>query len=164
MTSLGSVGLLLDVSDNPTLSFCASTGVCAFLDNGGPANFENNLPGCNSTAQVQTACGGGLGLVISNNSRESKASRAGDRAGIEQSTDAAALSVFPNPTPGLFTVSIADERGGQIRLIDLSGQILAQQQTGQNTVFDLSAHPAGVYWLDIRFDDKTNRRHKVIKQ
>lgn len=74
------------------------------------------------------------------------------------------MTVFPNPTTGTFTVSIQDGVSGQARLLDLTGRILAKQKMTQSTLFDLSSQPAGVYWVDIRFDDGTRHRKKLIKE
>lgn len=86
------------------------------------------------------------------------------RAAAAPSAVAMDFNLFPNPTNGEFTVLIQDGWGGQARLLDLYGRLLAEQKIEQTTRFDLSAQPAGIYWLDIRFDDGISRQHKIVKE
>lgn len=44
------------------------------------------------------------------------------------------------------------------------GRMLAQQKIEQETTFDLSGQPAGIYWVDLRFDNKTSGRQKIMKE
>jgi hypothetical protein len=91
--------------------------------------------------------------------------QAGDaRATAAPSAVAMDFNLFPNPTNGEFIVSIEDGWSGQARLFDLYGRILTEQKMEQETRFDLSAQPAGIYWLDIRFDNMTSRCEKIIKE
>jgi len=116
--------------------------------------FANSYPNCTTIAGA---------LTIGGRSQESVSSCVAEKNGEHRENDAA-MSVFPNPTNGMFSVSIPNAPGGHARLFDLNGRLLAQQRLGEETQFDLSTRPAGVYWLDVRFDDKTSRRQKIVRE
>jgi hypothetical protein len=161
LSSLGSVGFPgLDVSDNLALSICGTTGVCAYLSNGGAANFENNGIGCNDLFEVQVACGLVEGGRPQNPGRttRTKNRESGD---LSETTE---VSIFPNPTSRVLSISMKDEMGAQARLLDAKGRVLFHQRIEQAARFDLSSHPVGVYLLELRFDDKAVRREKIIKE
>ena len=54
--SLTSIANGLTIANNNILTDCASQGICDYLAGPGSANISNNDPGCNSVAQVETAC------------------------------------------------------------------------------------------------------------
>ncbi|MBK7936131.1 MAG: T9SS type A sorting domain-containing protein [Lewinellaceae bacterium] len=54
--SLSSIANGLTISNNNVLTDCASQGICDYLAGPGSATISNNDPGCNSVAQVETAC------------------------------------------------------------------------------------------------------------
>jgi hypothetical protein len=60
-------------------------------------------------------------------------------------------TAFPNPTTGIFTVSLDREIDGFAQLFDLQGRMIAQQPVnGTNQVaFDLSAQPGGAYLVRV---------------
>ena len=61
------------------------------------------------------------------------------------------VSVFPNPSNGIFTISgLSDEEEEPITLMNSVGQIIAVavQPNGQ---LDLSAYPSGIYYIDILY-------------
>ena len=56
-------------------------------------------------------------------------------------------SVYPNPNRGIFTLSLNAQKGS-IRIFDARSRLLLQTQAeGSHTQLDLSAYPAGIYWL-----------------
>lgn len=46
----------LRILDNPQLNICDVPSICNYLENGGTATVSNNDPGCNTQAEVETAC------------------------------------------------------------------------------------------------------------
>ncbi|GAA0871057.1 hypothetical protein GCM10009117_02020 [Gangjinia marincola] len=42
--------------DNPSLSFCSLSNLCAHIDSGGNTNISGNLPGCNTPDDITTGC------------------------------------------------------------------------------------------------------------
>jgi len=63
------------------------------------------------------------------------------------------VSIFPNPTKGSLTITIAgaEETGpATLALFSISGELVLKQQIRQpNTTLDLSGHPPGTYLLQI---------------
>ncbi|HRI62456.1 MAG TPA: T9SS type A sorting domain-containing protein, partial [Saprospiraceae bacterium] len=86
------------------------------------------------------------------------------RANVTSMAVSQDFDLFPNPTNGEFTVLIQDGWSSEIRLFDLNGRMLTQVKIEQTTRFDLSAQPAGMYLLDIRFENGERRREKIIKE
>ncbi len=44
------------IYDNTLLAVCANAAVCNYLSGGGPAFIDNNAAGCNTIAEINTAC------------------------------------------------------------------------------------------------------------
>lgn len=79
------------------------------------------------------------------------------------------LSVYPNPTNGIFTVGYAawkeKDQQGSVSVFDFSGKLILQQTvtTGQRVDLDLSNESAGVYF--VRFTSPAGvQSAKVIRQ
>lgn len=74
--------------------------------------------------------------------------------------------VFPNPTPGTFTVFLREqvtETRHHARLLSAAGVVLEEKDlVSQTSTFDLSAHPSGVYILEIEMPEET-LLWKIIK-
>jgi len=72
------------------------------------------------------------------------------------------LEIYPNPTDGILNVKV--EENVQLSLYDISGNQLAGHTatTGSN-VIDLSSHPAGIYFLNIRSENKSEIRKIIIR-
>ncbi len=73
------------------------------------------------------------------------------------------VSIFPNPTSGILTISTGEEQQGRVLLLDLNGQIILEQAISPSLQFDLSELPNGMYWMYVRFEDGASRREKILK-
>jgi len=77
------------------------------------------------------------------------------------------VSIYPNPTRGLFQVAVTQfdsTKKNYYRLYSLSGSQLQQKNlSGSSTDIDISSYPSGTYLLDIFLGDKVSR-WKIIKQ
>lgn len=79
------------------------------------------------------------------------------------------LTAFPNPTSGVVNIQgTIQARQARLRLYNAQGQWLAAQTVSAagglfSTAMDLSSHPAGLYWLAIQADGRTEQV-KVVKQ
>lgn len=71
------------------------------------------------------------------------------------------ITVFPNPSTGVFNVKPVD-KNGSLRVTDNTGKLIfiKQLESGQGFDFDLSAFPNGLYY--IIFDDTSTRSSSVI--
>jgi hypothetical protein len=120
----------LVINNNPALSECGVRPVCDYLQ--APASFvaiSNNQIGCNSAAEVTTAC---------------------------MSTSTAMLlrpqlRAFPNPTSGLVEIAGVEGALRRVQARDAMGKIVFSEHQPTPAV-DIDALPAGVYYLEITTD------------
>jgi len=64
--------------------------------------------------------------------------------------DAAHVSVFPNPSNGMFTVVI-DAEGASLEVVDITGRsVLERELTDYRNVIELNSEAKGIYFLKIR--------------
>ena len=74
------------------------------------------------------------------------------------------LSIFPNPTASLVTIS-AKVTISKIDLLDIAGkQILSQNTNGVQTILDLSNLNSGIYFARILMENGSTQNQKIIKQ
>jgi hypothetical protein len=74
------------------------------------------------------------------------------------------LSVYPNPTSGHLMVEFNSEEGGSVKLADVSGRIIMQDQTGENQMaLNLENYASGIYYLTVISGEKTGVI-KIVKQ
>lgn len=75
--------------------------------------------------------------------------------------------LFPNPTSGQFTLVLREHKSGEkfhAGLFTMTGVPIDERDiTGNQTTFDLSAHPPGIYLLEVDGPDG-HQSWKVIKQ
>ncbi|MBO9563067.1 MAG: T9SS type A sorting domain-containing protein [Niastella sp.] len=88
---------------------------------------------------------------------------------IVQATETAEFqevdALFPNPTTGRFFITFSKSlENAVVAILDANGRVVSQTRTAGNRIeLDLSARPAGIYYVRII----ENGRHivkKVIKQ
>ncbi|WP_372947624.1 PKD domain-containing protein [Mariniphaga sp.] len=75
----------------------------------------------------------------------------------------ASLKVYPNPTNGLVNIQFETlpENGTKVQVFNQLGQnVLFKQVDGLTTQIDLSANPAGVYFIKVS-SQNTNRTEKI---
>ena len=80
-----------------------------------------------------------------------------------------AISVFPNPSNGVFTISNSHSGQGKklITIFDLFGRIVNPQInfSGNEIIIDLTQYSSGIYLLEIRSEDGSNiYSQKIIKE
>jgi hypothetical protein len=77
-----------------------------------------------------------------------------------------AITVFPNPNNGQFTISIDSMRSGSYayRLVALSGQLIEEGKTTNNfsTINVSSKVTTGTYILQITAEDGVSAQHKLV--
>jgi Secretion system C-terminal sorting domain/Receptor L domain len=142
----GSISYLY-VTYNHILSECAIKSICDFLANNNNypySNFSNNSTGCNSKAEVDTACNH---LSV------------GNLKTIEK------LSIYPNPSSTEVIIeTLAYPNNCYLSMINVNGQeLILQQITEPKTQIDISNLPSGVYFVRLT-NDKTVKVGKIIKQ
>ncbi|MDR0789275.1 MAG: S8 family peptidase [Bacteroidales bacterium] len=84
------------------------------------------------------------------------------RVGLSEVERANEVRLYPNPTNNIITLESASQSPiKSVKVCDITGRELVVQS--HNNTFDLSSLKAGVYFLNISFDD-FNLVKKVIKQ
>ncbi|MBO4488445.1 MAG: CotH kinase family protein [Bacteroidales bacterium] len=84
--------------------------------------------------------------------------------GLEDPARPAAMQIAPNPTTGMVRITM-DKPLREIILSDISGRVLATLTScGVEQTLDLSAFPAGVYFVRVASIDHETATAKVIKQ
>jgi beta-glucanase (GH16 family) len=65
------------------------------------------------------------------------------------------IKIFPNPSSGIFTLRIPDEKTGTICIRNLLGeQVFQSDLTEKNTGIDLSEFPKGIYYFQVTLEKK----------
>lgn len=80
--------------------------------------------------------------------------------GVEQPDISEPVSVYPNPTTGIFTFIIPDQQSAVIRVFNLNGELIAESFS--NEVIDISAYSDGTYFLEI-ITDETVYQTSIVK-
>ncbi len=77
-----------------------------------------------------------------------------------------AISVFPNPNNGQFTISIDSMRSGNYtyRLVALSGQLIEEGETSSNfsSINVSNKVTTGTYLLQLTAEDGVSAQHKLV--
>jgi alpha-tubulin suppressor-like RCC1 family protein len=82
---------------------------------------------------------------------------------LAPSIDEGSLQVFPNPSPGRFTVR-SDGEQADLRIRNMIGQVVYRARTkGQAVEVDLASQPSGMYCVTLRTNDGVITQ-RVIKE
>jgi len=76
------------------------------------------------------------------------------------------LSVFPNPTAGLLTLTVADEDASLLsyQLFDASGRMVdAKNNLNSTNSISLDRYATGVYTLSVSRDNKQVKSFRVVR-
>lgn len=86
--------------------------------------------------------------------------------GVGENAEAVSLEVYPNPSYGIFNLNInaSDFNNAELKVIDLVGKVVYELseltvQGSQTISIDLSEHPGGIYFIQIK-----NENHSVSKK
>ncbi|MCE2681423.1 MAG: nidogen-like domain-containing protein [Flavobacteriia bacterium] len=80
-------------------------------------------------------------------------------------TTSAAFKMYPNPTEGMFTISVNDNlESPQVVVNDLSGKVLLTQTIEHQEQIDLSSLSGGVYIVSILVADQVIGVQRIIKE
>lgn len=85
--------------------------------------------------------------------------------GVVELLEANQVEIFPNPTKGSFTISLAENIDNSLmKVYDVLGNVVIREKLISSKILvDLSEHNKGVYFVEIQ-TDKGNSRKKVILQ
>ncbi len=86
--------------------------------------------------------------------------------GVKADLDSKAVSVYPNPSKGVFQVAVNDMKGSNfaMEVRDLQGKLVYSGISGaKNTVIDLKNMASGVYILQISTDSEIAVKRLVVE-
>lgn len=72
------------------------------------------------------------------------------------------VSLFPNPSAGIFHIDGIMNASGCVKVHDLAGKVLLEQKITSSMQIDMAALPPGIYWVEINHEDQSAIQ-KVIK-
>lgn len=89
-----------------------------------------------------------------------------DPAGIQEENKIVEVSVYPNPTSGIFTVNLKNKTAdAKICVYDLLGNCVLSNITVKelNQRIDLGNQPSGIYFVEMALGDEKTTRKIIIK-
>ena len=85
--------------------------------------------------------------------------------GIGEFEDNNVLTLFPNPSNGIFTIELADFNSeSDITIYNIIGGVVKSFKTKETTTtVDLSSYSAGIYLVDLKNDNKKIVKRIIVK-
>ena len=76
-----------------------------------------------------------------------------------------AIVVYPNPTSGQLNMDLGDWNGSNtmVRLHDVHGKIVFEQQSFSGLSIDVSGYAKGVYLMEISSEGEAHRQRVVVE-
>ena len=130
---------------NPTTGYVNNAGgIYKTTDAGSTWNVQqiNSLSTINSINFVNDTLGFAAGA-----SAVYKTINAGNFVGLKENKEEIELSIYPNPTSGIFSIEIKNSELNYVRIYDVNGREIKHSIT--NSSFDISAYSSGIYILEI---------------
>src|SRR5690606_9826821 len=73
------------------------------------------------------------------------------------------LSIYPNPSSGLFTVEYNYNEPVQMEVFTIQGKlILKNELTEKSNIINLSEQPAGMYFINVSFGNSQRVTRRII--
>jgi hypothetical protein len=119
-----------------------------------------------TAATYTTTTNGAYTVVVTTNGCASTASNAVNvtTLGISADKNNLDVSVFPNPSTGLFNLTLPEGQAYQLIVTDLTGKVIQHETIGSKAArIDLSKEAKGVYMLKIVSENKIATRKLVIE-
>ncbi|MEI6694680.1 MAG: T9SS type A sorting domain-containing protein [Bacteroidota bacterium] len=82
--------------------------------------------------------------------------------GIEETVYKNETNIYPNPSTGIFTINTS-KTINEVKIYTILGKLVSTiKSVPTNNSIDLSAFGNGIYFVNIKYDDKTNYTTKLI--
>lgn len=82
---------------------------------------------------------------------------------IEENESNFEFNIYPNPTFGQFTISTESKTEYTFEMTDFLGRIIKSGYVNENSKFDISSFPSGLYILLIKEDMRAIATRKLLK-
>ena len=83
--------------------------------------------------------------------------------GVRLTTTEIAQSLYPNPTKGMFNISLPGPADYRVKLFTPSGQQDHEYSPAPDGTVDVSDLPAGIYFVEIKKEGETPIKQKLVK-
>ncbi|KAA9333612.1 T9SS type A sorting domain-containing protein [Adhaeribacter soli] len=124
------------------------------------ANLPNIQIGFESSVSEPYANGTGTANLIDNiRIRRVAASPSGVSKGLL----AGQVNVYPNPSAGIFQVSLPEGKVYQLEVTDLTGRRILSKETRDNTSLDLSKAAKGIYLLKVTTQGASTMKKIIVE-
>jgi hypothetical protein len=85
-------------------------------------------------------------------------------ASVDETNKETGVSIYPNPSTGIFTIKLEDEKNSTIEVYNIIGEkIFSLKTQNESTLIDLTDQPRGMYILKI-IGSKQSFNERIIKQ
>lgn len=80
-----------------------------------------------------------------------------------ENLEAKAIALYPNPSQGIFTIDLGDQKSGSLQVIDPAGKVLQEMQVNQARLqVNLSKQADGVYLILFNNEDIKESKRLVL--
>jgi len=150
---------------------CNGTATCNPIGGTLPYSYSWNDPNNQTTATATDLCAGmyKISLSDSNNCITYRTLFIHNTVGIENNSNEKNINIYPNPViNGIFNIEFENVNGElwNIKLYNSIGELIEKRDVnariGNNEVFNISKHSAGIYFLIIHNDSNIDKVFKLI--
>ena len=168
--------IIVTVNPLPTVTFGALSGLCVYnspitLTQGSPAGGSYSGPGVSGGQFNPTTAGNGTHSIVysytdGNNCTNTQSSSivVDGCLGIDDQ-DATLLSIYPNPSTGVFTIKSDNYSIESVLVYDQLGQLVLEQLSNKNEQeINLTNFGSGVYTIRIKHDSGIENRRVILNK
>ena len=133
----------LSITENDNLSTCEVQSICDYLANpSGTITISNNNTGCNTYAEVETAC---------------------ENVSIEEFETNELFEIFPNPANNRLTIKNKQNlKIIEVNIFNQLGEKLCIEKSIYKSI-DISRLDKGLYIIEIKVDRNKYRKKLIVK-
>ncbi|MDX6191683.1 S8 family serine peptidase [Flavobacterium sp. Fl-318] len=97
---------------------------------------------------------------------EKQANTKGNEIALKEAAESQLFTIYPNPTDGVFKISINNEQQGTLRIVSIYNRVVFKERTAKQRDFDVNIanQVPGVYLVQFISDNGTVTTRKIIKK